>query len=86
MLQAGGPTVSSELGACAEAATGRWTTAYRLGERLVVEHGYLPPSATCRWSGGTEAVLVAPTWTWSGLVLVAVGALTLVVLRMTRWR
>jgi len=86
VLQAGGLTVSSELGACGEAATGRWTTSYRLGEQLVVEHGYLPPSATCHWSGGSEAVLVAPTWTWAGLVLVGLGALVLVVLLVLRRR
>ena len=86
VLQAGGLSASSELGACAEAATGRWSTSYRLGERLVLEHGYLPPSATCRWSGGSVAVLVAPTWTWAGLVLVGLGALALVVLLVLRRR
>ena len=76
-LEAGGLSTSSERGACAEAATGRFEPGYRVAEQLVVHHGFFPPSAVCRWSGGTEAVLVAPTWTWAGLVLVALGLLGL---------
>lgn len=86
VLEAGGMSVSSELGACGEAATGRWTTSHRMSEDLVVVHGFFPPSATCRWSGGSEAVLVAPTWTWSGIVLVAVGLVPLLALLLTRRR
>ena len=84
VLQAGGFTTTSLLSACAEAATGRAYTGYRMGERLDVEHRFLPPSASCRWSGGTSVTLVdLGWWGWVGPALLVAGTLTLVVLRLS---
>jgi hypothetical protein len=83
VLQAGGVTPSSLLGSCGEAAVGRFTTSYRINEQLRVERTFLPPTATCRWSGGESATLVdAAWWSWTGPALVVVGAVVLLAVRL----
>jgi len=58
-LVAGGLDVRE---ACNHAVTGVWGEDYRESDPLRVEHHYLLPHATCRWSDGQTAPLmrVAP--------------------------
>ena len=75
VITAGGVNEGVLRLSCSRAVMGVEVPGYRSEESLRLERSYLPPSAVCRYSGGTTAALVAVTpLSWAGPALLAGSA------------